>query len=228
VAAEISYFGTFQKDSCVVLKQTCSNCTYSNLTSVLNPSVVDILGGQKVMTRTGTEYNYNCVNVTTIGDYIVNGFSDVDGVNTVWGYQFSVTSNGKITTISESYVYIIGLIFLVLMMVGIVFMINKLPSEDSRDDEGKIIQINMLKHLRPIFWVGIWVLVLTCIFILSNMGFAFLPDRMIGSLFHTIFQIFFWITIIGVPIYFIWIFMKFFQDKEFQRMIERGVDIGDI
>jgi hypothetical protein len=106
IAAEVENFGTFKQGSCVILKQTCSNCTYSNLTSVLNPVSQDILGGQKVMTSSNNEYTYNCINVTSIGKHIVNGFSNVDGTKTVWAYEFEVTPSGFQGTLGFSFLIV--------------------------------------------------------------------------------------------------------------------------
>jgi len=116
VAAQVENFGTFKQGSCIILKQTCSNCTYSNLTSVLNPQAIDILGGQKVMANSNSEYTYNCVNVSSIGKHIVNGFSNVDGIKTVWAYEFEVTPSGYQATLGFSFLIIA--ILAVIAMLG--------------------------------------------------------------------------------------------------------------
>ena len=115
IAAEVENFGTFKQGSCVILKQTCSNCTYSNLTSVLNPLSSDILGGQKAMTNGNSEFTYNCVNVSSIGKHIVNGFSNVDGVKTVWAYEFEVTPSGYQATLGFSFL-IIGILGVIALL----------------------------------------------------------------------------------------------------------------
>ena len=93
-SAEIQTLGTFKVNECTHLKQTCSNCTYSNITSLMYPNSIAALGNVP-MTRNGREYNYTFCNNTQLGRYIVNGVSDVDGLPTVWGYDYRVTGNGK-------------------------------------------------------------------------------------------------------------------------------------
>jgi putative effector of murein hydrolase LrgA (UPF0299 family) len=66
---------------------------------------------------------------------------------------------------------------------------------------------------------------IACLWIIANMGIAFLPDALIGNLFFTLFRIALWATIIGIPVYFIYLFVKFMESREFQKMIERGVDL---
>lgn len=94
VNAEVQTLGTFKYGDCIILKQTCSNCTYNNITSILYPNsslaVVNV-----AMTKSGTEYNYTFCNTTELGNYIVNGFGDLNGVVTVWAYDFNITTTGK-------------------------------------------------------------------------------------------------------------------------------------
>jgi len=149
-----------------------------------------------------------------------------DGVNLEAGSVCrEVTYNGEKVGIEGIYVYIIGLVFIILLMVGLVYVISGLPSNDTRSEEGVIIDINMLKHLRPVLWIIVWGLALASAFIISNMGIAYLFSPMVGSLFFSIYQIMFYITMIGVPVYFVWIFYKIFKDKEMKNLIERGVEI---
>ena len=93
VSAEIENLGTFKQYDCIELFQSCSNCSFSNLTSVTYPNgtkdPINIL-----MTKSGLEYNYTYCKTTTLGDYIINGFSDADGENTVWAYNMSISPSG--------------------------------------------------------------------------------------------------------------------------------------
>ena len=94
VDAEIESLGSVKQNDCIELIQSCSNCTFTNITSVVYPNKTKIVLGE-LMTKQGVEYNYSFCKTSIIGNYIVNGFSDVDGINTVWGYDFDVTGNGK-------------------------------------------------------------------------------------------------------------------------------------
>jgi hypothetical protein len=209
--------------------QVCSNSTYSNLTSgFINGENTNLITTPLEMTEQSDDtYIYSWSNTSVQGTYYFYGLCDENGEQTTWGISYLITYSGQEFNIEQSYIYIFSIIFLILLAIGIVwFADNKLPGDDVRGTEGSIVQISMLKYLRPVLWVCVWGIILSCVFILSNMTLAFIPNSMIGNLFFKIFQILFWITIFAVPVYFIWIFMRFFQDKEFQRMIDRGVDIG--
>lgn len=78
---------------CARLIQSCSNCTFNNISSVLYPNSSIAISG-KGMTRNGTEYNLTFCRTATTGDYIVNGFGDVDGLVTTWAYILPVTGSG--------------------------------------------------------------------------------------------------------------------------------------
>jgi hypothetical protein len=45
-------------------------------------------------TKQGTRYNYTFCNTTSPGIYLVNGLGDIEGVNTVFSYDFEVTYSG--------------------------------------------------------------------------------------------------------------------------------------
>jgi len=217
-------FGTFKQNECVNLIQTCSNCTYINITNIAYPNSSIALSNVE-MTADGTLFNYSFCNTSIIGTYFVNGIGDLDGINSVWNYVFDITYTGDALTAQQSYIYIGGLIFLVLLILGISILINKLPSNDSVDEEGSILQINQLKHLREVLWIVIWGLGLAIMFIISNLSLAYLSSPMMGNLFFVIWQMMFYVTIIGVPIYIIWIIYKLFRDAEMKRMLERGIDM---
>ena len=95
-SAEIQTLGTFKVDEEINLIQTCANCTFNNITSVIGPDSQQIIGNLP-MTKTGSVYNFTLTsgNITQLGEYIINGIGDLDGVNTVWNYNLEVTTTGK-------------------------------------------------------------------------------------------------------------------------------------
>ena len=138
---------------------------------------------------------------------------------------FIVTQNGYDFTIQKVYLYVLGLIFLILMIIGLSIIMNKLPTKDAVDEEGTILQVSNLKHLRDVIWIAMWGISLGVIFVLSNIFLAYLDSPMLGNLFFAFYKIMFWITIIGVPVSIILIIIRLFKNKEMQDMINRGVDI---
>jgi len=91
-ATDIS-FGTFKQGECVSLIQTCSNCSFVNITSIQYPNSTQAIG-QASMTKTGTSYNYTFCSTNILGVYIVSGFGDLDTQNEIWDYKFGITSTG--------------------------------------------------------------------------------------------------------------------------------------
>jgi hypothetical protein len=116
-SGEIENFGNFQKDNCITLRQTCSNCTYTNISSVLYPNATLSIS-EVPMTKIGTDYNYSYCKTNTIGQYIVNGYSNVDGIKTVWAYNFYVTETGDTPDSNQGYMVLaqLGMIALFLSL----------------------------------------------------------------------------------------------------------------
>ena len=113
--AEVETLGLFKQDDCISLKQSCSNCTYTNLTSIQFPNGTTLTIG-KYMTKKGLEYNHTFCNTSSLGKYIVNGYSDVDGANVVWAYDFEITQNGK-----ENPSGVVVIVFIVFFLICLGF-----------------------------------------------------------------------------------------------------------
>lgn len=129
-SAQVQTLGTFKENSCVELKQICSNCTYVNLTRVSNPDSTISLTGQFSMTKTNTNYNYTYCNTNSSGQYIVDWVADPNAVITAGSYDFFITPSGQPQTTSRTdaisrSIYFF-LIFGIITFIG-AFWINKLP-----------------------------------------------------------------------------------------------------
>ena len=95
MSASIENLGTFKQGSCVNLLQTCADCTYNNISSVVQPDGIKGLSVLTAMTKAGTEYTQEFCNTTKPGTYSVNGYGDIGGVLTSWNYNFEVTPTGS-------------------------------------------------------------------------------------------------------------------------------------
>jgi hypothetical protein len=93
VNASIENIGTVKQYDCITLPQTC-NCSYSNITTIMfpNKSYVTI---NEAMVKDGTYFSYTFCNTSVIGEYIVNGVGDKDGITTPFNYWFEVTTTGN-------------------------------------------------------------------------------------------------------------------------------------
>lgn len=129
-SAQIQSLGTFKLGNDVNLIQTCSNCTFNNITSVLYPNSTQTIG-EFEMTKKGTVYNFTLSsgNVTELGNYIVNGFGDLDGVNTVWSYIFIVTQSGAEQINQGEGIVLFGII-IILILATMFFLISTIYIEN--------------------------------------------------------------------------------------------------
>lgn len=120
VSAAQQTVGPFQSGEQITLIQTCGNCTYCNVTSLIFPNGTKALG-QVAMVQDGSEYTYDyTLNETVFGDYIVNGKCDVDGIDTVWAYNFEATSTGKPTPDGIPSFY--GVLVIIIFGVSVFFL----------------------------------------------------------------------------------------------------------
>jgi len=114
--------GTFPKDSTINLVQSCVNSTYSNITRVTYPGTSTnssfAIEGETIMTGLISDtFNYSFSLTSEIGNYIVYGHCDEDGIKTAWVYDFEITSTGEQVSLSNS---IIVIVFLILAAVFLV------------------------------------------------------------------------------------------------------------
>lgn len=115
--------GPFEKGIDINLPQTCDDCTYNNITSILYPNSSIAISNVQ-MTQDGTFFNYTLDSNYTndLGTYLVNGVGDLNGVDTIWFYDFVVTTTGKEVTTGNAIIsflatllfFILGSIFLIL------------------------------------------------------------------------------------------------------------------
>ena len=116
--AEIQTLGTFKQGQTIQLIQICDNCTYNNISSVLYPNGTTALSNVN-MSRSGTSYVYNFNLTDAVGQYIINGFGDLNGVITVWNYNLYVTPMGVESTTAQSIV--LAVVFVGILSFALLF-----------------------------------------------------------------------------------------------------------
>jgi len=116
VNASIPNLGNFKRYDCVSLIQTCSSCTYNNISSVVYPDSSVALSNV-IMTGDGTLYNYTFCSTTKLGEYVVNGYGDLDGDKTTWSYYFEITETGK-----ENVSVLNNPLMIILIALGLIFL----------------------------------------------------------------------------------------------------------
>ena len=138
-------------------------------------------------------------------------------------FTYEVTYNGKSISSAQSIIYIALFAVLFFVFVVILFGIDKLPRYNQQDEEGRILSISYLKYFRPVLWFTEWMLFIAALYLSSNLAFAFLNEQLFAKVLFTLFRISFGITPLIVIVWMIWIFVSMFHDKQFQKMLNRGI-----
>ena len=219
--ANTEKLGVFKLNSCIELKQSCSNCTSVNITSVNYPNSSKAITN-KIMTKSGTEYNYSCGTSSVIGEYIVNGIADVDGLITVWSYNYEVTNSGSDLTIQEGILYVVALVLIFCIFLLSLYFSIVIPFGNGRNIEGKIVSINDLKYLKIFLIACTYMLFLFLVGITNSITTNFLYLSGIGNIFNWMFQILLRLLYPIIIVTGIFSFIIFVDDLMMKRMIKRG------
>ena len=118
--------GPFEPGQDIRLIQTCDDCTFNNITSVLYPNGSVAISNVQ-MQRDGTSYNYtlNSSFTNDLGIYQVNGFGDDEGSNSVWAYDFEVTPTGGTFDIQQGIIIFSLMLLLLFLSAAFLFFGNK-------------------------------------------------------------------------------------------------------
>lgn len=124
IQAEIGFFGTFKKGSCINLKQTCYNdsisqCSFNKILEVIDPEGLTAISNISMVTSDKMTYTYNFCNATKIGTYIVQGVGDGDINEPNWNYDFSVTTTGNSSPNSIPLFFFLGGI--IILIIAFIF-----------------------------------------------------------------------------------------------------------
>lgn len=211
-----------KKETCVELQQTCDNCTYVNLTSVTYPNSTSVYFN-KAMTKNGVKYNYSFCDTTPIGSYLFSVLGDKNGVADTEEGKFEITYTGDSLNTQKSILYVALLAVLVFFFILIIYFTGKLPSSETRNEEGALIDINNLKYFGSVLLFADWMILIAIFYITSNLAFAYLGEVLFAKILFTFFRICFVLTLPLVVIWFIWIFYQIFKDKKLKRMISKGI-----
>jgi len=104
--------GIYTQNDNITLLQTCDNCTYINITTIVlgNKTVVDF---NEAMTKEGSVYSwmlhYNYT--SSLGTYVINGIGDDNTLDTIWTYNIEVTPSGTGTTTGNAIITFLAVLF---------------------------------------------------------------------------------------------------------------------
>lgn len=171
-------------------------------------------------------YNINGTNLTKTGLYGLQlRCQTYDNFTLGGSTMIPISVNNAGEEFSEAKAFLYGSLFLVFIffMISLLFFINKLPESNTKDEEGKILSINYLKYLRQALWFVEWMLFITILYLSSNIAFFYLGEQLFAKIMFTLFRIAFGVTPVIVVVWFIWMIVKMFHDKQLQNMINRGI-----
>lgn len=171
------------------------------------------------------EYNATGGNFTRNGQYsyLIVCQDSADNLGGFVTVGFEITSTGFHLDTPKAIIYSSFFILFIFLFIVTIFGINMLPSSNTKDEDGKILSISYLKYFRSVLWFFEWILLLGIMFMASNIGFAYLGETLFANVFFNIYRIMFAITPVIVIVWVLWFFVQFFHDKQFQRMLNRGM-----
>ncbi len=220
-------FPTHKQSTDLEFSITSNNATQCNLTSINAPgSLITI---NQIGTKSFQTFNFTIAggNYSEFGTYC-HKIECTDGVKINSGEKcYEINYFGKELTESQSTIYIGLLAILILVLVVTVMGIGRLPKENAKDEFGRIMSINHLKHFRLVLWLVSYFLFIAIIYISSNIAFAFLSEQLFAKVLFAIFVVLMSFSPIIVIVLMINFFVKFYHDKEFQSMLNRGIFPGD-
>lgn len=155
-----------------------------------------------------------------MGVYVIQCNSDGFGGFAKVGYQVTYSGTEIKTPQSLIYILLFGVMFFIFIML--MWFIEKLPSSNTQDEEGKIMSISYLKYLRATFWFVEWIIFVGIIFLASNVAFAYLGEQMFAKILLAFYTICFSLTPLIIAIWVMWMFVKMYHDKQFQKLLNRG------
>jgi len=220
-------FPTHKQSTDLQFSITSNNATQCNLTKINTPGNLFIIN--QVGTKTSQTFNFTVDggNYSEFGTYC-HKIECTDGVKIVSGeICYEINYFGKELTSSQSTIYI-GLIgILIFTLFATFFGMSYLPKSNAKDEYGRILSINYLKHFRLVLWLFAYFLFIAILYLSSNIAFAFLSEQLFAKFLFAIFVILMSMSPIVVIVLMISFFVKFYHDKEFQKMLNRGIFPGD-
>ncbi len=226
VGATIQTLGTFKLKEDINLIQTCASCSFNNITSILHPNSSQIVGNY-AMTKTGSVYNFTLTsgNLTKSGEYIVNGVGDLDGVNTIWSYNFFVTGSGIKLNTSGAIAYLVLLIGVFFIFFLTLWGAIVLPIKNRRNGLDEVIDVDYLKYAKVIFMFLSYTLLVWIVNLLLTLSNSFIILSQYEGFFTMVFQI---LRALIWPIFVIMIVVFFLlgaRDLKLNKLLTRGFRI---
>jgi len=216
--------GTYKINECVTIRQSCSSCSYVNISISEPPSGNFNISNDAMNKIGGGAWNYSYCNTDTIGRYDIIGEGDISGVATSFNsMSFFISSTGEDLDISDAVLYLVMILFLCSLFGFLLYILGKIP-RDIRGEDDFIIDVSKLAYLRPVVLGLCWILLTSIMFIVANIAVGFLTAGLIGKFLFTIFRLMGLSNLVIIPLCIIKMIQRIAMSKEMMGMIERGVE----
>jgi len=224
VVGEVQTLGTFKQGKALQLIQICDNCTYNNISSVLYPNGTIALTNS-TMVRSGTSYTRQFNLTNDIGQYIVNGFGDLDGQITVWSYNFYINKAGSEFTTAQSIMYMFLMCVLLIFFAGSLYGFIRIPGKHRRGQMNQIIAINKMRYLKTGFFALAYLFLMWIIFLSWNISYGFLQLGALATSFYYLYRLMFAISFPLFALTVIIMVVMYINDKNLYTKLQRGLTV---
>lgn len=228
VSAQAQGLGISKLNNCVAVLQSCSNCTTCTISNIVLPDKTKLDINLVMETSDSLNYNYTFCQATQTGQYIVNGYCDIDGINTPFPYDFEVTATGQDMSTSKGILYVVVFFLSILIFIGLIIGGIKIPSNNNSDEmTGFVIAVSNLKYLK-FFCIALSYLFLIFIMYLSWMiSFAYLDMNFVSGIFQFLFYFLLICLIVLFPLSIFIVISNLIRDKKIAEMLSRGLKVHD-
>lgn len=211
-------------NSCVDLTQSCSNCTFVNITSVIYPNGSKIVNNV-AMTKQGTEFNYTFCDTKQIGEYTYVTFGNPDGYLISQPVTFDVNPQGKNYSTVDGLIYGIAIIVLIGIFLLSLYAFVVIPFENLRGSDGTIVQVSYKKYLKIFAFMMCYVTLVGISYFLWNISYGIIQFTELASFFYFVFRLLFVGLLLLVPVTAILTFVGWLKDMSMNNKIMRGLTI---
>lgn len=208
--------------------ERCSNSALCNIT-IKYPNSTEMISNVNMTNNNNGIFNVTLTsnNLSALGTHSWDMFCCDGGSCDEAHGTFVVTKTGVELTQDKALIYLGLLVILIFLFIIILGAIYYLPTGDVREEgTGILLSINKLKYLKSVFIVMAYSMLLAIMFTSSNIAYLYLETKMMGNLLFAMFKIMYWMVIPMLFIWFVWIFVSIFNDKEVKRMLDRGIEMG--
>lgn len=228
-AVDLANIPPVKQSSCIELIQTCSNCTFVNITGIHYPSPnSSIIYFNKAMTKNNNIYNYTFCDTHILGQYIYDTIGNPDAVVTTQSVTFEVTATGQTLDLSKTILYIV--IFILALGIFLFSLIGgfMIPSKNNTDEmTGYIIAVSNVKYIKMLAFGIAYIMLMLIFYFMWMISYSFLNMDFITNLSKIAFYTFAWGCVIFFPLLIYFSIANAVRDHKVADMLQRGFRVKD-